>query len=343
MLGLDVFNSDAFSVQELTAAVNKIPTVPGLLGSLPIFTPKPVRTPSVTVESYENTLTIIPVTPRGAPPSPVAKDRRVLRDFRTVRIAQADRIGANEISGIRQFGSMSELMQVQDEVTARLVKLKNNTMATIERLRLGAIQGIVTDSDDSTIVNYFTDFGISAPSEIDFDLDNASPASGAVRKLCNQVVRAVMRAAKGAWLDGRSYVAALCGDTFFDQLVAHSEIRGTYLNQVAAAELRDNVGQVFSEVRYGGIRFINYRGTDDGSTIAVGATKAKFFPVDAPGAFEMAMSPLESLDFVNTPGQEHYAMIVPDLKRNAWVDVEVYAYPLPICTRPEMLQSGRNT
>jgi len=49
------------------------------------------------------------------------------------------------------------------------------------------------------------------------------------------------------------------------------------------------------------------------------------------------------IDFVNTLGQPFYALQVPDLSRNAFVDVEVYSYPLPICTRPEMLQSAKRT
>lgn len=344
MIGLDVFAGDAFNTFELTSALNKVPYVPRQLGILPIFTPKPVRTQQIGIEQVGRTLTIVPTTPRGAPPSPVAKDRRSLRDFRTVRIAQQDTIYAHELQNIRAFGSMSELAQVQDETLARLTTLRNNIEATHENMRLGAIQGIVYDSDNSTVIyNYFTEFGIVAATEIDFDLDNGSPASGAVRKNCNTVVRAMQRAAKGAWVEGQSYVMGLCGDTFFDQLVAHSEVRGTYLNQSEAGLLRDVVGNVFGAVRYGDIVFVNYRGSDDNSAVAINTLKCKFFPVNAPGAFEMALSPYESFEFLNTPGLPWYALTVPDKDRNQWVSLEVYSYPLPVCTRPEMLQSAKNT
>jgi hypothetical protein len=66
-------------------------------------------------------------------------------------------------------------------------------------MRLGAVQGIVLDANGSTVIrNWHTEFGISQATEIDFDLDNASPASGAVRKKCNDVMRAMKRAAEGA-------------------------------------------------------------------------------------------------------------------------------------------------
>jgi len=344
MAGIDIFNDNAFSSFELVGALKKVAHVPGMLGQLPIFEDQPVRTTTVAIEQHDQTLTIVPTTPRGAPPRTLARDLRSIRDFRTVRIAQSDRISASQIQDIRAFGDTSELDQVQDEVMGVMTRLRNNMLATHENMRLGAVQGIVYDSDGSTVIrNWFTEFGITQATEIDFDLDNATPASGAVRIKCNQVTRAMMRAAKGAWVNGQSYVMALCGDTFFDQLVAHSEVRETYKYQAEAGLLRNTVGNAFGAVQYGDITFVNFRGTDDGTTMAITTTTAKFFPVNAPGAFKRALSPLESMDFVNTPGEEFYPLLIADDDRKFWVDAELYSYPLFICTRPEMLQRARNT
>jgi hypothetical protein len=43
-------------------------------------------------------------------------------------------------------------------------------------------------------------------------------------------------------------------------------------------------------LNYGGITFVNYRGTDDGTTVGVDTNKCKFFPANAPGVFECAYS-----------------------------------------------------
>jgi hypothetical protein len=51
--------------------------------------------------------------------------------------------------------------------------------------------------------------------------------------------------------------------------------------------------------------------------------------------FRVAQSPAETFDFVNTPGPGVYAMTTPDRDRNAFVRIELYTYPLYICTRPE--------
>lgn len=336
MASMDIFNSNAFRAVELTAALNKTPHLPTFLGSQNLFTPKPVRTESIAIEQKNNTLAVIQTSNRGAPLDTRSADKRDIRDFRTVRIAKQDTIHAHEIQNIRQFGSETELMQVQVEVATRLAALRRDVDLTHERMRLGAVQGIVLDADGSTIKNWFTEWGITQPAEIDFELDVATTN---VRAKCAQVIRAMMRAAQGAWVEGVTQIHALAGDDFFDALIGHDAVKETYLNQAAASELRED--RTFQTVRFGGITWHNYRGTDDNSTVAITATQCKFYPVGAPDVFQVALSPGETFDFVNTPGQEVYALLVQDRDRNAWVQPEVYSYPLHICTRPLMLQRAK--
>jgi hypothetical protein len=344
MAAIDIFNNNTFSMTSITEALNNVPFQPTRLGEMNIFMPKPVRTTSVSVEEKNGALSLISTTPRGAPLDEKAREKRKIRDFRTVRIAKHDRLTADEIQGIRAFGSESELMQVVDEVNLRMngpSGLMRDVELTWENMRLGAVQGIVVDADGTTVINnWFTEFGINQATEINFDLAASSPASGAVRKVCQQVIRQMMKAASGAWIPGRTYVHCLCGDAFWDDLTAHAEVRQTYLNTQQAAELRG--GNAYQSFQYGGITFENYRGTDDGSTVAIHTDKAKFFPVNS-NAFQVAYSPAETFDYVNTPGQPVYGMVLPDDKRNAFVDLEVYSYPLFMCTRPAMLQRAKRT
>lgn len=346
MAGMDIFNSNAFGMVEMTAALNKQEFQPSLLRGMNLFTPKRVRTETVAIEEKSGVLNLIQTSERGAPLAQRNTGKRNIRDFRTNRIAKGDRLNASEIQNIRAFGSETELMQVQAEVADRLngaAGLMRDVELTWENMMLGAIQGIVLDADASEVNNWFTEFGVSAATEIDFDLDAATPASGVVRKKCSQVARQMMKAAAGAWIVGRTKIVALCGDAFWDDLTAHSEVRTTFLNTQQAADLRNDHGMPYESFTYGGITFINYRGTDDGSKVAIGTDKCKFFPVNSNGAFQAAYSPGEWFGVVNTPGQDVYSMIIPDTKRDAYVDLEVYSYPLFICTRPAMLQSARRT
>jgi hypothetical protein len=239
-------------------------------------------------------------------------------------------------------------MSAQNEVARRMsgpVGLQSEVEMTHENMRLAALQGILTDADGSTLYNWFTEFGISPPAEIAFDLAGANAAGttvGAAGKLRpfiqKNVTRPMVRAAKGAFGPG-AQIYALCGDNFYDDLTNHGDVRATYLNWLAAQSLREN--QAFEEFPFGGVTWVNYRGTDDGTTVGINTDKCKFFPVNAPGIFQVAWSPAEFFQFVNTPGQALYPLITVDEKRNAYVDIEIYSYPLHICTRPEVLYSGK--
>lgn len=272
MAHMDIFNDDAFSLVSMTAAVERMPTVPTFLGSLNLFQSEGITTNIASIEQRGNTLSLIPTSQRGTQPVSGVTDKRSMRNFNIPRIAKFDQVFAAEIQGIRAFGTESELETVVQKVAQKQASLLRDVALTLEYHRLGAIQGILLDSDGATLYNYFTEFGISQPAEIDFDLGNATPARGALMAKVKQVKRTIIRALGEAAPGIR--IIALCGDTFFDQFTSHSEVEKTYLNWLAAETLR--AGEVFSSFRWGEIDWVNYQGTDDNSTVAIGADKVKF-------------------------------------------------------------------
>ncbi len=341
MASMDIFNSSAFSMTSLTGAVNKVGYKPQLLGSLGIFEPMPVRTRTVFVDRREGKLVLIPASPIGAPPKELVVDPRNAVPLKTVRLAEGFTLYAEEIQGIRAFGSETEFMQVQAEYLRRMASVRDDMDLTHEFHRLGALQGLMLDADGTTVIyNYFTEFGVVEAAAYDFDLDNASPATGAIRKKCATVIRDMSRSAGGAFTTGTT-IHALTGDAFYDDLISHSEVEKTYLNWAAAADLRqDKTWQAFT---YGGITWHNYRGTDDNSTVAIDPDEAKFFPVGAKDVFKKAQAPAEFGPYVNTLGQDTYAMNIPDRDRQAWTRGELYSYPLYFCQRPDVLRKAVRT
>ena len=335
MPSMDVFNADAFSMNSLTRAVNHEPYVPGFLGNLGLFEVEPVATETVQVENRSNVLSLIPTSPRGSAPTTRTEEKRNLRNVSTVRIAKDDPIYASQIQNLRAFGSESELATVQGEWARRTSRLMRDVELTWENMRLGAVQGIVTDADGSTIIDWYDFWGVSQPGEIDFELDDATTD---VRGKCSTVVRAMARAAGGSFLP-TTRVYGLAGDTFWDDLVKHAMVRETYLYQ-QGAQLREQ--SAFGMLDFAGITFVNYRGTDDASTVAISTSKCKFFPVGAIDMFGVAFSPGESFDVVNTMGLPLYNMMVRDLDRNMWVKSEVYSYPLFLAYKPLCLQRAKN-
>lgn len=341
MATMDVFNSSAFSMTSMTAAVDKLSYTPTFLYNLPgLIVPVPVTTEHVFIEARANGPAVIQTTPRGADPINRDPDARDARAFKTVRVAEKSRIKASEVQGIRAFGSETELQTVQTEVARRQMLMRNDMQLTFENLTMGMVQGLVKDADGSTLFDWASLLGQTIPDEIPFNLTDASPASGAVRRLCDGVTRSVLRGLRGLGGDAVR-VIGLCGDTFWDDLTANEEVRQTFLNTQEASQLR--TGTAFGQFSYGGITFINYRGTDDGSTVGVNTDLVKFFPVGA-GIFQWARAPGESIEVVNTFGQEVYSMMILDpTGLNEWAEAHMRAYPLPVCTMPQALARGKRS
>lgn len=339
MATLDVFNSDAFSLTSLSSQVEKVDYVPGLIGSLGVFEPVPVRTRTVWVDRREGEVNLIQTSANGAPPEELVRDDRSAVPLKAVRLAKGSTIYAAEIAGWRAFGSENEQTVVMTEYARRMARVRQDIEYTHEKHRLGALQGILLDADGSTIYNYATEFGETIPAATSFELDVNTTD---VRGICHAITRSVARSAKGAWIDGRTTLHALAGDAFYDALINHPQVRETYLNWSAAADLRGNAA--FGAFQYGGITFHNYRGSDDNSEIAVNTDQVKFFPVGAVDVFKQVMAPAdEFIEYVGAPGQNVYSINIRDKDRNAWVRNEQYSYPLYICQRPGILRTGTRT
>lgn len=341
MANMDVFRSDAFNVIQMTNAIADIKTVPSFLESLGIFTPTPITTERFEIEMIgDGTLALVPTSPRGGPRTTVSRDRRTMRDFSTVRLRQVDTLRAAEIQGVRAFGSESEVEAMQKVVATRQEKLLRKLKLTQEYHRLGAINGIVLDSDGSTTIrNFYTEFGVTPPTELGFNLGALTDVAGYIR---TNIIRPMMRALGGRWTPGAKIIA-LCGDTFYDALIANTEVRTSYLNWQAASDLRGGTYKAFGMFPFGDVEFYNYRGTDDNSTAAIATTKARFIPVGIPDVFQTVYSPGESFEIVNTLGSEYYSKVVPDPSGyNEYVEIDVASYPLHMCVAPQALLQARS-
>ncbi|MCK2149526.1 major capsid protein [Marinobacter alexandrii] len=335
MASMDIFNNSAFSMTSLSGVVNKLDYQPQLLGELGIFEPMPVRTRTVFVDRRDGALTLIPTSATGEAPSELKGDDRDAVPLKTTRLAKGFTLYAEEVQGIRAFGSETELEQVQGEYLRRLARVRGDNELTQEYHRLGTLQGKLLDADGTSVIyDYFDRFGVVEAAAVNFAL--TTPGTD-VRGLCNQITRAMARSARGAFTPA-TQVHALVGDTFYDLLTNHEQVRKTFEGWAAAADLRQ--GGAFQAFRYGGITWHNYRGTDDNSTVAIAPTEAKFFPVGASGVFKKAMAPAEFGPYVNTLGMDTYAMNIPDRDRQAYTRGEIYSYPLYLCQRPEVLRKG---
>ena len=168
----------------------------------------------------------------------------------------------------------------EDDRSAALPKsmLVQHRLACPYQINIGAIKGQIFDADGSTVLyDLFTEFGVSQHAEIDFDLDAATPAAGAVKKKCHMVKRKIEDELGATPYE---HIHALCGSAFFDDLITHSEVTEAYNRHLDGLFLRQ--GQARGSFEYAGIVFEEYRGKV-GSVDFTDTNKAWFFPVGVPG------------------------------------------------------------
>jgi hypothetical protein len=337
MTGLlaDVFNSDMFSLQTLTASINEQPYIPDRISSMGLFSEAGISTTTLSIEKYGQTLQLIANRPRGAPPQPNVNDKRKAIPFIAPHLITNDMLRADEIQNVRAFGSNDALQSIADKRDEKLLRMSTNLDVTLEYHRLGAIQGIVLDADGSTIFNLFSDFGVAQPATVPFyfdaPFDNQS-SSGVVRATVTQIKRDIRAAVGGA---GPRGYWALCGDQFFDKMSNHPEVRGTYLAQVQAAELRE--GDPLEAFTFAGVLFENYRGWGE---VAIAEDEVQFVPLGVPDLFITRFAPADYFGAVNTIGLPKYTLANLDPTGQRHIELEAQSNPVNLCTRPQVLYTG---
>ena len=81
MATMDIFEGDAFSVIELTRALENIPFKPATLSGSGLFGERGVRTRTVVIESRDGTLSLIPFSERGSGYDQQVPESRQVRAF----------------------------------------------------------------------------------------------------------------------------------------------------------------------------------------------------------------------------------------------------------------------
>lgn len=344
-LGLNVFRGDAFSNLTLTKLVNRFPYVPNLLGQMKIFAPNPILTTAAAVDRLQGVLNLIQTSPRGAPAAARQEEKRNTTYFKVPRLAEKCVIRADEIQDVRSYDEPMALMTLQELVAKKLMGptgLLKQIEYTWENHRLGAVTGNLLDADGTVIFSYYTAFGVAAAPSINFDLKQATPAGqvdGYVRQTISQTVRGMKRSAQSSFIEGTSYVVGLCGDNFWDALVNHPDVVESVKYSILASDLRKD--KAFGQMEFGGVTWINYRGSDDATTIGINTNRCQFFIADGPGIFEVHYAPGETFQDVNKPGLPMYVYNLPDpTGKDAFIEFEVNSFPLHICNRPETLRTG---
>lgn len=323
MATLDVFKDDAFSLTQLTAAIQNVPYQPGRLEQLGLFgAPEGIISTSVMVEQYDNVLSLVPISQRGAPASQMQHGSRKVHSFTVPHLKPEDKVMADEVLGVRAFGTETEVETVAKLVSGRLAKMRTNIEYTKESFRMLAIKGITMDAAGNQ-VDLFAKFEVSQ-NTIDFALDVDTTV---IRSKCLQLIENTEDALGGLTFSG---IRVLCGKTFWANLIEHKSVKESYLATLAANTLR---GDPRMEFEFGGIVWERYRGTAD---VKIADTEAYAVPEGVMDLFIARNAPADYVETVGTLGQPMYAtQWIPEPGRA--VHMEAQANPLFLCTRPKAI------
>jgi len=321
---LDVFRGGGFDVISLSEAMNNLPLMPTRLTAMGLFADEGIDTTIVAIEVLDGALKLIKNTPRGAPATPVTEGKRTLTDLRITHLVQNGSVLADEVQGIRAFGSTTEKDQVQAKVDRELLQMRNNIAVTVEHLKMGALKGLILDADGSTIYNLYTVFGV-AQQTVDMELSTA--ATDVLLKSID--IAAAIEDALGSYM--YTGIHAFCGLDFFKAITSHKSVRQFMLNTGQSQSVIEN-GFRFNGVLLGNVMWELYRGKV-GSTNFVESDEAYAFPLGVPDMFKTYYGPADYVETVNTPGIPYYAKqeMMPFEKG---VQFESQSNPLPINKRP---------
>ncbi|AZE35234.1 phage-related protein, putative [Pseudomonas chlororaphis subsp. aureofaciens] len=316
---------DMFSVANLTAAVNKLPAIPGKVGAMGLFDEKGVTSTSVVIDEREGRLVLVPNTSRNDDPAPIKGGKRKRRTFETLHLPLNRPILPSQLQGVAAFGQEDTSAPVATVINDNLQELKNSIEATREFQRVGALRGKLLDADGEVLTDLFKEFEVSQK-KITVALSNAGTN---VRKACLDARRYSESKLGGVMVTG---FRALCGPDWFDAFIDHEKVKAAFANY---QEAQDRLGgDVRSGFTFGGIEYIEYDVTVSGQRF-IPADIAQVFPV-ARGVFRMFNAPANYNETVNTIGQPFYSKAEERKLGKGW-DLEAQANPLAMCLFPEAL------
>lgn len=305
MATLDIFQDDAFSVTSLSQTITDIPDIPTQLGDKGLFQEEGISTLSFMIERQGSSIKLLPTAPRGGVREPVALGPRKLIPLQALHIPATFSVDADEVQGIRAFGSETEVEQASTLVQRKLGVVRQSMDLTHEHMRVGALKGLVKDANGDTLLDIYDAFGMTQQTQF----WNIAAAANGDPKASIIELKSMIRQKLGGRSMGR--IRVICSLEFFTALVQNTKMikawelwnQGAYLraDQVNGGDF-EFAGMIF-EIYEGGVTV--------GSTFTpfIEAGTAYAYPEGVPGMFQSKYAPANFMETVNTNGLPFYAKI----------------------------------
>lgn len=335
----DYFNS--FKQTDFVDSVTQIGNQYGYINSRNYFNIKSTNQTAIVFDVDKTTTTLLPQVNRGDKSSTQGREHAVnTLALKLAYFKHDDRLTNEDIQGWRAPGRTDS--ETYARATAeKLTDMRRVWDQTKEYMSLQAIKGICKSPDGITIVNSFTEFGVSQ-SSVDFLLGTSTTdIDSKIATLKRTMSRNIQNGG------GMSGVEILVDPTFFDRLISHPNMKNAYQYYLNSGkqELRDDLSDymtwgIMDSFEHRGVRFISYDATfnlpNATTELAFAANTGTAYPLGVPDLFRGYNGPSVKLSEANQPGQELFMRTYLD-PRDEFVDFELEAAPLLFCTRPASL------
>lgn len=319
----------AFSVNQISAAIDKIPNNYGRIGELNLMPLSGISSRTVTVEERNGSLALIPANADGGPGNVGTGGKRKVRTFQVPQLIYDEHVSPADVLGLRSFGG-NQMANLAGLLNEKLATARAKHDITLEHLRMGAVKGVILDADGSTLVDLYTEFGV-AQNAVDFDLGTSTTD---VKAKCLAVSRLIEDNLMGERMTG---TRVMVSQEFFDKLTSHPNVKDAYARWQNGAALRDDMRKGFP---FGNLVFEEYRGqaTDPAGNPRrfIAANEGHAFPEGTISTFKTFAAPADFNETVGKIGQLYYAKTVPGKYDRGW-DIHTQSNPLPMCMRPGVL------
>jgi len=322
---------DPFSLESLTAAINNTPYRPGQVSKSGIFNEDGVTTTQISIEMRDGRLGLVNTSERGGPGETTGDEKRRKIPFNIDHYERNDSIKADEVQGVRSFGSESEAEIIEDRVNAKAANHAGDLTMTLEHQRVGALKGIITEKSGKVLHDLYNMFGIAVPAAVSLELDiDATDVGGLVQDVVYTIEDSLDEAYEG--------IRAFAGRNFHRMLWRHKSVRDTFLNHSGAEILRKDVPDVFE---FGGVTWERYKtgakATSDLGAAYIADDEARLVPFGVENLCITRFAPADYSETVNTKGLPFYSRAFPK-PNNKGYDLEVQMNALSICTKPQTLR-----
>ncbi|MGL4755650.1 MAG: major capsid protein [Aeromonadaceae bacterium] len=320
--------SGKFTVQNLTAAINKTKVAKRRLAQLGIFEEKGIATTSVDVELKSSKLMIVAEKTRGAEGDKLEAADRDIKSFRCSYLPVAGEILADDLQDKRAFGEgyqNGEGGEQWDEVIAEeTTRMRESLELTIEMQRMGALSGKVLGKTGNVIHDLFAVFGLDeadAIDVIDFNTDKGAR---------NQLAASLRASKKNQAGVAATKYRALCSASFMDKLLEDEGFRKAYDRYQDSVAMREDVR---GGVVWDGIIWEEHTEEYPDGELMIPEGEARLIPENNKGLFLTRFAPAPYAETVNKKGFPITAK-GEMMKFDKGIELEAVSAPLNICTSP---------